>query len=169
MSNYKHWELQTDADHIAWLAINRQDTAVNAINNEVLDELNGLLQEIGQRAKLKGLIIYSAKEKGFIAGADVNAFSQFTTPAEAVDFLRKGQTVFSRLEALSIPTVAMIDGFCMGGGLELALACNYRIASDDKDTRIGLPEVMLGIHPGWGGTARLPRLIGDLMHCLKSF
>ncbi|WED44419.1 3-hydroxyacyl-CoA dehydrogenase NAD-binding domain-containing protein [Legionella cardiaca] len=160
MSNYKHWELQTDADHIAWLAINRQDTAVNAINNDVLDELNSLLQEIGQRSNLKGLIIYSGKNKGFIAGADVNAFSQFTAPAEAVDFLRKGQAVFSRLEALSIPTVAMIDGFCMGGGLELALACNYRVASDDKDTRIGLPEIMLGIHPGWGGTVRLPRLIG---------
>lgn len=160
MSNYKHWELQTDSDHIAWLAINRQDTAVNVINNEVLDELNGLLQEIGQRANLKGLIIHSGKEKGFIAGADVNAFSQFTTPAEAVDFLRKGQAVFSRLEALSIPTVAMIDGFCMGGGLELALACDYRVATDDKDTRLGLPEIMLGIHPGWGGTARLPRLIG---------
>ncbi|KTD09297.1 3-hydroxyacyl-CoA dehydrogenase NAD-binding domain-containing protein [Legionella jamestowniensis] len=160
MSNYKHWELQTDTDHIAWLAINRQDSAVNTINNEVLDELNSLLQEIGQRSNLKGLIIYSTKSKGFIAGADVNAFSQFTTPAEAVDFLRKGQAVFSRLEALSIPTVAMIDGFCMGGGLELALACDYRIANDDKDTRLGLPEVMLGIHPGWGGTVRLPKLIG---------
>ncbi|ASQ45993.1 3-hydroxyacyl-CoA dehydrogenase NAD-binding domain-containing protein [Legionella clemsonensis] len=160
MSNYKHWELQTDADHIAWLAINRQNAAVNTINHEVLDELNSLLQEIGQRSNLKGLVLYSAKSKGFIAGADVNAFSQFTTPAEAVDFLRKGQAVFSRLEALSIPTVAMIDGFCMGGGLELALACDYRVANDDKDTRIGLPEVMLGIHPGWGGTVRLPRLIG---------
>ncbi|KTC86676.1 3-hydroxyacyl-CoA dehydrogenase NAD-binding domain-containing protein [Legionella brunensis] len=160
MSNYKNWELQTDADHIAWLAINRHDTAVNVINNEVLDELNGLLQEIGQRSNLKGLIIYSAKDKGFIAGADVNAFSQFTTPAEAVDFLRKGQAVFSRLEALTIPTVAMIDGFCMGGGLELALACDYRIASDDKETRLGLPEIMLGIHPGWGGTVRLPQIIG---------
>ncbi|RMX18311.1 crotonase [Legionella jordanis] len=160
MSNYKHWQLQTDADHIAWLAFNRQDTAVNAINHEVLDELNSLLQEIGQRSNLKGLVVYSAKEKGFIAGADVNEFSKFTSPAEAVDFLRKGQTVFLRLEALNIPTVAMIDGFCMGGGLELALACDYRVATDDKDTRIGLPEILLGIHPGWGGTVRLPKLIG---------
>ncbi len=77
-----------------------------------------------------------------------------------MNFLRKGQTVFSRLEALTIPTVAMIDGFCMGGGLELALACDYRIATDDKNTRLGLPEILLGIHPGWGGTVRLPRLIG---------
>ncbi|HHF7347303.1 TPA: 3-hydroxyacyl-CoA dehydrogenase NAD-binding domain-containing protein [Legionella feeleii] len=160
MSNYKHWEIQTDADHIVWLGINRKDTAVNAINSDVLDELNGLLQEIAQKSDAIGLVIYSAKPKGFIAGADVNAFSKFDTPAEAVDFLRQGQAVFSRLEALSIPTVAMIDGFCMGGGLELALACNYRIATDDKDTRLGLPEIMLGIHPGWGGTVRLPRLIG---------
>ncbi|MDI9819434.1 MULTISPECIES: 3-hydroxyacyl-CoA dehydrogenase NAD-binding domain-containing protein [unclassified Legionella] len=160
MNNYKHWTLETDADHIAWLAINRQDTAVNAINDEVLDELNGILQELPQLPDLKGLIVYSGKNKGFIAGADVNAFSKFSTPAEAVDFLRKGQAVFSRLEALSIPTVAMIDGFCMGGGLELALACDYRVVSDDKDTRLGLPEIMLGIHPGWGGTVRLPRLIG---------
>lgn len=160
MSNYKHWEMQTDSDHIVWLAINRKDTAVNVINDAVLDELNGLLQEIGQLSNVKGLIIYSAKSKGFIAGADVNAFSQFKTPAEAVDFLRKGQAVFSRLEALSVPTVAMIDGFCMGGGLELALACDYRIVTDDKDTRLGLPEIMLGIHPGWGGTVRLSSLIG---------
>lgn len=160
MTNYKHWEINTDKEHIVWLGLNRKDVAVNVINDEVLDELNSLLQEISQLTDAQGLIVYSAKTKGFIAGADVNAFSKFTSPAEAVDFLRKGQAVFSRLEALSIPTLAMINGFCMGGGLELALACDYRIATDDKDTRIGLPEVMLGIHPGWGGTVRLPRLIG---------
>lgn len=160
MSNYKHWEMKKDAEQIVWLGFDRKDTGVNVINNEVLDELNSLLQDVAQQTDAVGLIIYSAKSKGFIAGADVNAFSQFKTPAEAVDFLRKGQAVFSRLEALKIPTVAMINGFCMGGGLELALACDYRIATDDKDTRLGLPEVMLGIHPGWGGTVRLPRLIG---------
>ncbi|MDP1604639.1 MAG: 3-hydroxyacyl-CoA dehydrogenase NAD-binding domain-containing protein [Legionella sp.] len=160
MTNYKHWESKTDSDNIVWLGINRKDTTVNAINADVLDELNSLLLEIANQKNVAGLIIYSVKEKGFIAGADVHAFSQFKTPAEAVDFLRKGQVVFARLEALSIPTVAMINGFCMGGGLELALACDYRVASDDKDTRLGLPEIMLGIHPGWGGTVRLPRLIG---------
>ena len=160
MSNYNHWKIEIDADSIAWLALNRKDTAVNTINDAVLDELNSLLQDISKNKDLRGLVIYSSKSKGFIAGADVNAFSKFTTPAEAVDFLRKGQSVFARLESLTIPTVAMIDGFCMGGGLELALACDYRVATDDKDTRLGLPEVMLGIHPGWGGTVRLPRLIG---------
>lgn len=160
MSKYKHWEIQKDDEGIIWLGINRQDVAVNTIDDEVLDELNSLLQEISQISDAQGLIIYSAKPKGFIAGADIHAFTQFKDPAEAVTFLRKGQTVFSRLEGLTIPTVAMINGFCMGGGLELALACNYRLATDDKDTRLGLPEILLGIHPGWGGTVRLPRLIG---------
>lgn len=160
MSNYNHWEIHTDEDHIVWLGFNRQEKAVNAINDAVLDELNSFLQEMAKNTTAAGLIIYSAKNKGFIAGADVHAFAQFTTSAQAVDFLRKGQTVFARLEALSITTVAMIDGFCMGGGLELALACQYRIVSDEKDSRLGLPEIMLGIHPGWGGTVRLPRLIG---------
>ena len=166
MNNYKHWQMQVDAAHIVWLGINRKQATVNTINDEVLDELNGLLHDISKLTHAKGLIIYSLKSKGFIAGADVNAFAHFDSPAKAVDFLRKGQAVFAYLEALPIPTVAMIDGFCMGGGLELALACNYRIATDDKNTRIGLPEVMLGIHPGWGGTVRLPKLIGGF-HALS--
>ncbi|WP_058534978.1 3-hydroxyacyl-CoA dehydrogenase NAD-binding domain-containing protein [Legionella saoudiensis] len=160
MNNYKNWDLKRDSDNILWLGLNRHDASVNSMNEEVLDELNSQLQEIAQDKTAIGLIIYSAKEKGFIAGADVSLFSKFETPAQAVDFLRKGHAVYARLQALSIPTVAMIDGFCMGGGYELALACTYRIASDEKDTRIGLPEVMLGIHPGWGGTVRLPQLIG---------
>jgi len=160
MNNYKHWEMQLDNNHIIWLGLDRKDASVNTINEEVLDELNSLLQEISQNKNAIGLVVYSLKQKGFIAGADVTAFSKFETPAQAIDFLQKGQAVFARLQSLAIPSVAMIDGFCMGGGYELALACTYRIASDEKDTRIGLPEVMLGIHPGWGGTVRLPELIG---------
>lgn len=160
MNNYKHWNLLRDKEAILWLGFDRQGTSVNSMNEEVLDELNSLLQEIAQDKKAIGLVIYSLKDKGFIAGADVTLFSRFENTAQAVDFLQKGQAVFARLQSLSIPSVAMIDGFCMGGGFELALACSYRIASDQKDTRIGLPEVMLGIHPGWGGTVRLPQLIG---------
>src|SRR4051812_34823876 len=110
MNNYKHWDLQRDKENILWLGINRTDTAVNSINEEVLDELNSLLHEVAQDKKAIGLVIYSQKEKGFIAGADVNAFAQFKNAAQAVDFLQKGQAVFARLEALSIPSVAMIDG-----------------------------------------------------------
>lgn len=160
MSNYKHWQMQVDASQIIWLGLDRKETTVNTINNEVLDELSGLLHEVSKNNDAKGVVIHSLKDKGFIAGADVNAFAHFNHPSQAVDFLRKGQAVFSYLESLPIPTVAIINGFCMGGGLELALACDYRIATEDNDTRLGLPEVMLGIHPGWGGTVRLPRLIG---------
>lgn len=160
MSNYKNWDMQRDSDNILWLSLDRKDTSVNSMNEEVLDELNSILHEVAQDKNALGLIIHSAKKKGFIAGADVTLFSKFENPAQAVDFLRKGQAVYARLQALTIPTVAMINGFCMGGGYELALACKYRVATDEKDTRIGLPEVMLGIHPGWGGTVRLPQLIG---------
>ncbi|MDX2346288.1 MAG: 3-hydroxyacyl-CoA dehydrogenase NAD-binding domain-containing protein, partial [Legionella sp.] len=121
---------------------------------------NTCLQDIEKKHEAKGLVIYSCKQKGFIAGADINTFSNLDTPERASAFLQKGQAVLSRLEALKIPTVAMINGFCLGGGMELALACDYRIASDSDDTRLGLPEILLGIHPGWGGVVRLPRLIG---------
>lgn len=161
MSNINHWHIAVDDNQIAWLGFNRQDASVNTINNEVLDELNDILLDVAKQKELKGLVIYSMKAKGFIAGADVTTFTDLANSATLVDFLRKGQAVFARLEALSIPTVAMIDGFCMGGGLELALACDYRVASSDNpNTRLGLPEVLLGIHPGWGGTVRLPKLIG---------
>lgn len=160
MSHYKHWDMYKDSDNIFWLGIDRSDSSVNSINNEVLDELNSVLQEVEQESVAKGLILYSKKNKGFIAGADVMAFSKFKTPKEAGELLRKGQTVLFRLEELKIPTVAMINGFCMGGGLELALACDYRIATNEDDTKLGLPEILLGIHPGWGGTVRLPKLIG---------
>ncbi len=160
MSKFKHWALEQDADQIIWLGFDKNNASVNTMNEEVLDELNSILQDVAQNKDAIGLIIYSLKDKGFIAGADVKAFSAFDDAEDAVDFLRKGQTVFSRLESLTIPTVALIDGFCLGGGYELALACDYRIATDDKDSKIGLPEIMLGIHPGWGGTVRLPQLIG---------
>lgn len=160
MHNYTHWVCELDENHICWLGMNRQDTSVNTIDEDVLDELNSILQEISKQNDTKGLIIYSMKAKGFIAGADVKVFSSLADPTKLTDFLRKGQTVFARLEALPIPTLAMINGFCMGGGLELALACQYRIASDAPDTCLSLPEILLGILPGWGGTVRLPRLIG---------
>ncbi len=160
MIHYQHWKIEKDAEAIVWLGFNRHHSAVNTINHVVLDELNSIVQDVAQDHDAKGLIIYSAKDKGFIAGADVHEFSQFNTSEQMIDFLRKGQAVFARLESLAIPTVAMIHGFCMGGGLELSLACDYRVASDAQETRLGLPEILLGFHPGWGGTVRLPRLIG---------
>src|SRR5690606_1499106 len=102
----------------------------------------------------------SGKDGSFIAGADVNAIAAITDPAEAEAKARAGQRLFRRLEQLDVPTIAAIDGICLGGGTELVLACTYRLASERPETRIGLPEVQLGILPGFGGTTRLPRLIG---------
>ncbi|MCX7114975.1 MAG: 3-hydroxyacyl-CoA dehydrogenase NAD-binding domain-containing protein [Gammaproteobacteria bacterium] len=162
MNHYKHWKVEIDHKKIAWLGLDRANSAVNTINHQILDELNSLLQDIEERADLIGVVIHSLKKKGFIAGADVHLFSKFETSEPVLEFLRKGQVVFARLESLTIPTIALIDGFCLGGGLELALACRYRIATDSIDTKLGLPEILLGFHPGWGGTVRLPRLIGGL-------
>ena len=157
---YKNWRLETDKDDILWVYFDRQGTSVNTLNREVMEEFAGIVEGLVTDQNHKGVIIASGKEKGFIAGADIAEFKKFTDINDAVALLRRGQQIFDRLESVSIPVVAMIDGFCVGGGMELALACHYRVAEDSSKTRLGLPEVKLGIHPGWGGTVRLPRLIG---------
>lgn len=161
-SAYKNWKSDKDSQNIYWLYFDKHNENVNTINREVLDELEQVLQAINRDNTAKGLVIASAKKSGFIAGAEIDQFTKLETPDAAHAFIKRGQEVFSQLAALSIPTVAMIDGFCLGGGLELALACNYRVAEEGPKTKLGLPEVMLGIHPGWGGTVRLPALIGAI-------
>lgn len=152
----------TDDDGIIWLHFDKADNATNTLTVDILQELDGLLQKIAAQCP-RGLVILSDKSNGFIAGADIKALiSSVRTEQQALDLLKLGQSVFNRLAAFSVPTVALIHGFCLGGGTELALACRYRVARDDPGTRLGLPEVRLGIHPGWGGSARLPRLIGSL-------
>ncbi|MCD6038833.1 MAG: fadJ [Gammaproteobacteria bacterium] len=160
MKQYKHWRLEGDVDQLLWLALDRYEESVNTINEEVMEEFSDILDKLTKNPDYKGLIITSAKKHGFIAGADISQFNKFKNIEEAVNLLRGGQRVFDKLENLKIPTVALINGFCLGGGLELALACRYRVAENGPKTRLGLPEVKLGIHPGWGGTVRLPRLIG---------
>lgn len=157
MTKYKHWHLERDEEAILWLGFNREDSSVNTINQEVLMELKQIVDEIPQEEYL-GLIIYSLKTKGFIAGADIHEFSQFDE-VKIEAFLQLGQDIFNQLATLSIPTVAMIKGFCLGGGTELALACRYRVM-EQEESFMGLPEVLLGIMPGWGGMTRLPNLIG---------
>lgn len=157
MSNLqKHWQVSHDENNIIWLGLDKVDASANTIDNDVLDELNALLQDTVQENST-GLIIYSLKSN-FIAGADIKLFSDFKDPDAAESFLRKGQAVFNKIANLQIPTLCMIQGFCLGGGFELALACDYRIC--EENSQIGLPEILLGIHPGWGGTVRLPQLIG---------
>ncbi len=160
-STYKNWRVETDADQILWLWFDRADSSVNTINPEVMEELNAILNTI-HVSEISGVIFASAKKTGFIAGADITLFNQFHDIAEATSVLRRGQEIISRIEQLKVPTVAMIHGFCLGGGLELALGCRYRVAEEGPQTRLGLPEVKLGIYPGWGGSVRLPRLIGVL-------
>lgn len=159
-STYKHWRLETDANNILWLCFDKENSSVNTIDPEVMQEFSTILSELEGNSPYVGVVIASAKKSGFIAGADISVFTKFKDIAEATSVLTLGQDILNRLEALKIPVVAMIDGFCLGGGMELALACHYRIAEDGPKTRLGLPEVKLGIHPGWGGTVRLPRLIG---------
>lgn len=156
---YKHWQARKDSSGILWLGFDREDSSVNSIHVEVLTELGSILDGVEKHLP-KGVIFHSLKKTGFIAGADVKSFSSLKTQEEAMALMQLGQGVFSRIEHLSVPTLAMIHGFCLGGGCELALACQYRVALDDEKTTIGLPEVMLGIHPGWGGCVRLPKLIG---------
>jgi len=155
----KHWKLRVDGDHLAWLAFDRAGTATNTFSREALTELGQIAEHLASMPP-KGLAIYSAKDNGFIAGADIEEFVALKDAEAAIAFTRLGNEVFDRVAALPFPTVALIHGFCMGGGTELALACRYRVADDGPSTRIGLPEVMLGIVPGWGGVKRMPKLIG---------
>ena len=155
----RHWKLDTDADHLAWLWFDRADGTTNTFSSEVLRELSQILDHLKEMPP-KGLAILSAKDNGFAAGADIQEFTTLASAEEAMAFLVLGNEVFDKVEALPFPTVAMVHGFCMGGGAELALACRYRVMDDGPKTRMGLPEVMLGIVPGWGGAKRMPRLIG---------
>jgi 3-hydroxyacyl-CoA dehydrogenase/enoyl-CoA hydratase/3-hydroxybutyryl-CoA epimerase len=159
---YKNWRLETDNDQILWLYFDKQNAAVNTLDFTVMEELSTILDSLANDSTHKGLVITSDKNTGFIAGADISQFDKFKDIDDAVTKLKLGQTIFGKIEALKIPTVALIEGFCLGGGLELALACRYRIAESGSKTRIGLPEVKLGIHPGWGGSVRLPKLIGAM-------
>ena len=156
---FSHWQSERRNDGVLVLTLNRADQSVNALCQAVLDELDSMLERLAMELP-RGLIIRSGKPAGFVAGADIKEFQSFDEKGTVFDAIRRGQLVFQRLAELRCPTVAVIHGHCMGGGTELALACRYRVASSDDSTRIGLPEVKLGIYPGWGGSVRLPRLVG---------
>src|SRR5947207_3841321 len=147
-------------DHICLLTFDRPESGANIFDAATLDELNEHLDFVENDASLRGLIIASAKKSIFIAGADLKTLLQQSQSGEMREFIAKGQRIFNRLADLKIPTVAAIHGASAGGGYEVTLACDYRIASDDPATRMGLPETTLGLIPAWGGCTRLPRLIG---------
>jgi 3-hydroxyacyl-CoA dehydrogenase/enoyl-CoA hydratase/3-hydroxybutyryl-CoA epimerase len=154
---WQHWRLRTDEDNIAWLLFDKKDASANTLDEATLTELNAALEKIEQE-RPRGLVIRSAKPSGFIAGADIAQFRTATDPAAIETMLTKGHAVLDRLDNLPLPTVAVVHGFCLGGGLELALACDLRIAH--RDAQLGLPEVRLGLLPGGGGTQRAQRLLG---------
>lgn len=156
---FENWKTDLGADGIVVLTFDRADTKVNAFNRAVLDELAQITERLSFEPP-KGVVIRSGKIDGFAAGADINEFEQYEKNGSVLASIEFGQRVFQSIAKLRCPTVAAIHGFCMGGGTEMSLACRYRVASRDPKTKLGLPEVKLGIHPGWGGSARLPRLIG---------
>src|SRR6201992_4043001 len=156
---FANWKAETQVDGIVILTLARADASVNAFNHATLEELEQIVERLAIEPP-KGVVIRSGKTKGFIAGADIHEFETYEKNGSVRATIQFGRGVFQNLSRLRCPRVAAIHGFCMGGGTEMALPCRYRVATRDPSTKIGLPEVMLGIHPGWGGTARLPRLIG---------
>src|SRR5882724_4890145 len=153
------WSLEIDADRVAWLVCDTPGASTNVLSAAVLRDLAARLADIAAKRPV-GVVIRSAKAGGFIAGADIKEFLKIRTPEEGYELVRAGQNVLQTLADLPCPSVAALHGFALGGGLELALACTYRVATDDATLSLGLPEVLLGIHPGFGGTVRGVQLIG---------
>src|SRR5499427_348900 len=156
---WRHWKLARGEDGIAWLGLDKAGASANTLSEEVLTELNDVLSHLEGNLP-KGLVLRSMKRSGFIAGADIGEFRTMTDPAAVEARLTQAHAVVDRLDHLAVPTVAVIHGYCLGGGLEIALACDFRVAVDDA--RLGFPEVLLGLHPGLGGSVRLPRLINPI-------
>jgi len=155
------WEV--DENGVAWIRFDDPTRSLNVLAEPVLRTLDAVLSEVegGARGgRIKGVVFHSGKHQSFIAGADVEAIAGVEDPTEGLEAARFGQKLFQRVHELPVPTLSAIDGICLGGGLELSLACRYRVASDSPKTKLGLPEVLLGILPAWGGTTRLPRLVG---------
>lgn len=162
MSNsYRHWKIERDEANIAWLHLDMADSKVNLLAGPVIEELDSILDEINQNIP-QGVIILSDKKDSFIFGADIKEFTGLENVDQAQAFLDRGHALMNKLEALPCPTVSMVHGICLGGGTELSLACRYIVLSDDDSTKIGLPEIKLGIFPGYGGTARSIERMGPL-------
>jgi 3-hydroxyacyl-CoA dehydrogenase/enoyl-CoA hydratase/3-hydroxybutyryl-CoA epimerase len=154
----KHWRWEKDREALAWLTFDKQGESANTFSREALNELSMMLEEIAA-AQPRGLVIRSAKDS-FIGGADIQEFANFKGPQDAIAFTQLGWDVFQKLHDLRFPTTAMVNGFCMGGGMEMALACRYIVALDDPKTRFAQPEVMVGVIPAWHAMEWLPQRVG---------
>lgn len=161
----KHWRFEVDVEKLGWLTLDTPKAGVNTLGREALAELETLVghfEDLAATGEIVGVILLSGKDSGFIAGADISEFDQMADFSILPEALRRTHALFARIEKLKVPVVAGIHGFCLGGGLELALACHYRIAVNNDQTRIGFPEVNLGIFPGFGGTGRSIRQAGPV-------
>ncbi|WP_372895334.1 3-hydroxyacyl-CoA dehydrogenase NAD-binding domain-containing protein [Stieleria sp.] len=164
--NLSNFKLSLDDSGIYRVALDVPGRPMNVLDENVMGELEQIVNELETRGDVKLVVFKSTKESGFLAGADVEAIESIRSAEQADHLMKQGQQLFERIEKLPMTTLAVLHGPCLGGGLELALACDYRIARDNSSTKIGLPEIKLGLIPGWGGTQRLPRRVG-LKHALS--
>ena len=165
VSALRDWRFSIDLQGVAWAVIDREGESQNSLSRRALEELGAIVERVEQGARdksIRGLVFISGKEKGFIVGADVREFEELTSERQVIDSVTLVNAYLDRIERLPIPVVCCIHGFCLGGGLELALACHWRIATRDDATRVGFPEVRLGIFPGFNGTVRSIRQAGAL-------
>lgn len=158
-TSFKHWRLETDIDNVLWLSIDRDGESTNSLSTDVLSELSAIVDRMEAKAPA-GLVLQSGKPGSFIVGADVREFDGYDDAEMASEGISQVHRLFNRIEALTFPKVVIIDGYCLGGGLELALTFDYRIASNVDHTRLGFPEIKLGIYPGFGGSARSIQVAG---------
>lgn len=164
-TSLKDWRYTVDRENIAWATFDREGSSANALGRRPLEELGRIVEEgerAGRAGEIKGLVIISGKPRGYIVGADINEFEKFTSEAEVVAEVGMVNAMLDRIEQMPVPVVAAVNGVCVGGGLELILACHYRIATRDPGTRFGFPEVKLGIFPGFNGTVRSIRQAGPM-------
>ncbi|MEQ9561445.1 MAG: 3-hydroxyacyl-CoA dehydrogenase NAD-binding domain-containing protein [Woeseiaceae bacterium] len=156
---FTNWRIETDADNVVWLCIDKAEGSANVLSGPVLRELAEIIEPFATSPP-KGIVLHSGKQNGFVMGADINEFTTIDSPTEAYELIRLGQQMMDMLEGLPCPSVAVLNGFALGGGLELAMSCRYRLAIRNEKPIIGLPEVQLGLHPGFGGTVRAVRFSG---------
>ncbi|MGB0087707.1 MAG: 3-hydroxyacyl-CoA dehydrogenase NAD-binding domain-containing protein [Rhodomicrobiaceae bacterium] len=165
LPNLKHWRFEIDFENIAWAIFDQAGESTNTFGTETTQELEQIVaaaEDAARRGEARALIFLSAKDKAFIAGADIREFENLTRERDVEEVVRQVTALFNRIEAMPIPVIAGIHGYCLGGGLEFAMACHYRIATREEVTRIGLPEVKLGLIPGLNGTVRMIELAGAL-------
>ncbi len=165
LPDLQDWRFTVDFEGIAWAVADRAGESMNSLGRRPTEELGEIVkavEEAAPRGEVKGLVLMSGKDRSFIAGADIREFESFDTEAKITEVVKETLELFNRIERLSVPVVAAIHGYCLGGGLELALACDWRVADREEGTRLGFPEVKLGIFPGLNGTVRSIQAAGPM-------